>query len=148
MIVRCSTDVVSETLAHLQIEGRRERECVVLWLARRSANSIDVEAAFRPIQFARSDIFRIPPKGMDALRDELRRTRLMVAAQVHSQPREAFHSQADDDWAIVRHEGALSLVVPNFASDISTDNFLDNAKVYRFSVDAEWQQVPPYRVPV
>jgi len=36
----------------------------------------------------------------------------MVAAQVHSHPDEAFHSKGDDEWAIVRHEGALSIVVP------------------------------------
>jgi Na+-transporting NADH:ubiquinone oxidoreductase subunit NqrA len=79
---------------------------------------------------------------MSALYAELRRRRLLVAAQVHSHPREAFHSKADDRWAIVRHEGALSLVVPNFASGTTLLNFLDKTKVYQFSALAEWIEVP------
>lgn len=66
----------------------------------------------------------------------------MVAAQVHSHPREAFHSKADDRWAIVRHEGALSLVVPNFAIGTMVSTFLDDTKVYRFSASAQWVEVP------
>jgi proteasome lid subunit RPN8/RPN11 len=79
---------------------------------------------------------------MAALHDELRRERLMVAAQVHSHPGEAFHSYADDRWAIVRHEGALSLVVPDFALQTQVDNFLDQTKVFRFSETAKWLETP------
>src|SRR5439155_4903701 len=39
---------------------------------------------------------------------------LRLIAQVHSHPQEAFHSEADDRYAIVTTEGGLSLVVPNF----------------------------------
>src|SRR5437763_818131 len=87
-------------------------------------------------------MFHIPPAGMTALHAELRRGRLMVAAQVHSHPGPAFHSKADDRWAIVRHEGALSLVVPDFAVNTTVSNFLDRSKVYRFSASAEWVLVP------
>jgi hypothetical protein len=65
----------------------------------------------------------------------------MVAAQVHSHPGEAFHSKADDRWAIVRHEGALSLVVPNFALDTTVSRFLDDTKIYQFSAAAQWTEV-------
>ncbi|MCQ3942700.1 MAG: hypothetical protein DPW22_05725 [Alphaproteobacteria bacterium] len=66
----------------------------------------------------------------------------MVAAQVHSHPRQAFHSLADDRWAIIRHEGALSLVLPYFAARTTPFNFGDEVKVYRFSDMAEWIEVP------
>jgi hypothetical protein len=87
-------------------------------------------------------MFVIPREGMAALHGELRRERLMVAAQVHSHPLQAFHSKADDRWAIVRHEGALSLVVPYFASRTSLRNFLDETKIFRFSPNAQWIEVP------
>ena len=93
------------------------------------------------LQTAKADMFHIPPTGMTALHAELRRRRFMVAAQVHSHPRNASHSKADDRWAIVRHEGALSLVVPNFATGTTVATFLDNTKVYRFSVSAQWVEV-------
>uniref|UniRef100_A0A973WAT3 Mov34/MPN/PAD-1 family protein n=1 Tax=Bradyrhizobium septentrionale TaxID=1404411 RepID=A0A973WAT3_9BRAD len=83
---------------------------------------------------------------LDMLRKKLRADRLMVAAQVHSHPQEAFHSKADDTWAIVRHEGALSLVVPRFARDTSLANFVEQTKVFRFSDRATWDEVPRAQV--
>ena len=79
-------------------------------------------------------MFHIPPEGMTALYAELRHKRLMVAAQVHSHPQEAFHSKADDRWAIVRHEGALSLVVPHFAQATTLDRFLETSR----STSSQW----------
>ena len=78
---------------------------------------------------------------MAALHGDLRSRRVMVAAQVHSHPRDAFHSKADDRWAIVRHEGALSLVVPNFALGTTVATFLDDTKVYRLSMSDQWVEV-------
>jgi proteasome lid subunit RPN8/RPN11 len=86
-------------------------------------------------------MFQIPAASMAALYAELRERRLMVAAQVHSHPYEAFHSRADDRWAIIRHEGALSLVVPNFASSTTAANFLEDTKIFQFSVTARWTEV-------
>src|SRR6266404_6352259 len=133
MSVLCSSSLVEATLAHLHEAGQAVRECVVLWLGRREGGQVRVVSAYRPLQSAAEDMFQIPPAGMAALHTELRRNRFMVAAQVHSHPREAFHSRADDRWAIVRHEGALSLVVPHFASGTTVSNFLQDTKVYRFS---------------
>lgn len=143
MLLTCPISVVATTLTHLRASGARECECVVLWLGCRTNDShIVVEHAYRPLHRARADVFHIPPEGMAALHAELRRGRLMVAAQVHSHPLEAFHSIADDRWAVIRHEGALSIVVPNFAAHTRAENFLEQTKVFRFSNAAEWLEVP------
>lgn len=142
MVVTCTADLIATTLQQLREAGLRRCECVTLWLARRTAHTLQVEAVYRPTQTAREDMFHIPPAGMTALYAELRLRRLMVAAQVHSHPQEAFHSKADDRWAIVRHEGALSLVVPHFALDTTVARFLDDTKVYQFSAAARWTEVP------
>ena len=141
MLVTCPSLLVDTTLARLREAGQRHCECVVLWLGRRNGGLIEVEDAYLPPQTAKADMFHIPPAGMTALQAELRRRRLMVAAQVHTHPREAFHSKADDRWAIVRHESALSLVVSNFATGKTVSNFLDDTKVYRFSASAQWIEV-------
>jgi len=146
MLVTCPAHLVEATLNNLREAGRRRCECVVLWLGRRDQSAIAVAKAYRPLQAAKEDMFHISPAGMTALHDQLRRNRFMVAAQVHSHPFRAFHSEADDRWAIVRHEGALSLVVPNFAVDTTVSNFLDQAKVYRFSASAQWVEVPAYEL--
>lgn len=141
MFVYCPSGVVRTTLKHLRQAGYVGRECVVLWLGSRESGEIRVKSVYRPIQKAREDMFHIPPQGMTALLRELRRSGYMVAAQVHSHPGPAFHSRADDKWAIIRHEGALSLVVPNFAAMTTVDNFLDESKVYRFSCSGKWLHV-------
>lgn len=138
MQITCPTNLIRNTLEHLQNAGVLQCECVVLWLGRRNGDSVVVEEAYVPLQRAKQDMFHIPPEGMTALQDKLRYQRLMVAAQIHSHPYEAFHSEADDRWAIIRHENALSLVVPYFAKDVSVANFLNKTKIYRFSEGAEW----------
>ncbi|SRR5258708_27558840 len=142
MLVFCPSSLLDATLTRLREAGQDRRECVMLWLGRREGDAIRVADAYRPIQIAREDMFEIPPAGMAALHSELRRCRFMVAAQVHSHPYEAFHSKADDRWAIIRHEGALSLVVPHFATTTMVSNFLDETKVYQFSASARWVEVP------
>ena len=90
--------------------------------------------------------FTLPLPGMNALHNELRHRRQMVAAQIHTHPGRAYHSKADDRWAIVRHVGALSLVLPNFAFGTTTKTFFDNARVYRFSEDGLWSPVPQKKI--
>ena len=142
MRLSCTNSIVDATLSWLRDAGRTHRECVVLWLGRRGPGSIDVVDAYRPEQTAEIDMFHIPPRGMTELHSVLRQRRLMVAAQVHSHPAEAFHSKADDRWAIVRHEGALSLVVPEFALRTTTQTFLVHTKVYRFTATSQWAEIP------
>src|SRR4051812_35762345 len=106
-VVTVSSAQVEETLGHLRAAGRRETECVVLWLANDDNGVIAVERVYRPKQLAWADVFRIPPASIRELLQVLSRDGLWIAAQVHSHPFEAFHSRPDDEWAIVRHEGAL-----------------------------------------
>ena len=141
MLVTCPSTVLATTLLRLREAGTRRCECIVLWLGRPADGVIRVEEAYVPLQEAREDMFHIPRASMASLHAHLRKHRLMVAAQVHSHPREAFHSLADDRWAIIRHEGALSLVLPYFAASTTALNFRDEVKVYRFSDAAEWVEV-------
>jgi len=130
-IVEISRRLVASTVTELRASTDTER--VVLWLGERMADQIVVRDVFVPVQYSCADFFHIPPRGMDELLRNLRARRLMVAAQVHTHPEAAFHSWADDQWAIVRHTGALSLVVPRFCQDTTSDTFVRDALVYRLS---------------
>ena len=134
--------VVQTTLAHLQEAGKRHKECVVLWLAEDQGADLLVRHAHLPDQVARADIFRIPPPSMRAILQSLSQSRLMIAAQVHSHPNEAFHSPADDAWAIVRHLGALSLVVPYFALKTTVSTFREHTKVFCLAGNNRWHEIP------
>ena len=141
MLVKCPITLVDKTLLHLREAGITGCECVVLWLGSHNDDSVWIKEVYRPLQTAKVDMFYISPEGMDALHAKLRKHRYTVVAQVHSHPGQAFHSKADDLWAIGCHEGALSIVVPDFAIETTTETFLDDAKVYRFSADAQWIEV-------
>jgi proteasome lid subunit RPN8/RPN11 len=134
--------VVAQTLRELRGAGVDNRERVVLWLGARTGDSINVREAFVPLQEADEDYFWIPPRGMSELLSHLRQNRLMTAAQVHSHPEHAFHSEADDRWAIVRHEGALSLVVPFFGLDTTEETFVEDTLVFQLSKSNRWLEVP------
>ena len=140
--VTISSALVVKTLAQLQSVGRRRSEHVLLWLGKRENGNISISKLWIPEQRAGRDFFEIPPRSMQALFDELRRDRLMVAAQVHTHPRKAFHSWADDTWAIVRHAGALSLVLPYFALKTAPHDFVRDAAVILLSRENEWLEVP------
>ncbi|WP_445220491.1 hypothetical protein ACKWRH_10750 [Bradyrhizobium sp. Pa8] len=146
--LRCPAGLIEQTLASLRDAGQRGTEGVVLWLAKRPPvqGAVIVEA-FIPEYTARADVFRIPPSSMTALMAHLRTQKLALAAQVHSHPQLAFHSKADDAWAIVRHEGALSVVVPYFARGVTAESFLKETATFRLSADDRWLPVSPHDLP-
>ncbi|EKS34473.1 MAG: hypothetical protein GY844_11405 [Bradyrhizobium sp.] len=147
MTVRVPKEIVARTIDVLRRGGAVECEAVVLWLGRGPRGAERIEEAYRPDQIAEKDFFRIPPAAMKDLMAHLRRTRLQVVAQVHSHPGRAFHSEADDEWAIVRNRGALSLVVPRFGAGATVANFMDQTAMYRLSDDDMWIAVPDEDVP-
>src|SRR5471032_483416 len=129
--------LVARTVEILQLGGLQNCEAVVLWLG----SSNDVREVYRPEQVVDVDYFRLPTQSVRSLMAHLRATRQRVLAQVHSHPGEAFHSRADDKWAIVRHEGALSFVLPRFAAHTDAGTFQDDAAVYRLSAADKWERV-------
>jgi proteasome lid subunit RPN8/RPN11 len=136
-----ASTLLAETVDALCASKRRER--VVLWLGRRHGHGVRVHEVYVPIQETEADYFRIPHDGMEALFRHMRPRRLMVAAQVHTHPEAAFHSAVDDRWAIVRHHGALSLVVPCFCQATTAATFAQDAKVYQLDEQDEFVEVAP-----
>ena len=78
---------------------------------------------------------------MRSLLELLSSRELMIAAQVHSHPYQAFHSEADDAWAIVRHVRALSLVVPDFALGTTPASFFADTKVFQLTASNQWRDL-------
>lgn len=138
----CPSDVVATTIEALRQSGRAGSEGIVLWIGQRRTTAIEIAQAYVPEHVARYDMFHIPPQGMRKLQAHLRKNRWMVGAQVHSHPEIAFHSSADDEWAIVRHVGALSIVAPYFARRVEVPSFLSDCATYQLDAANEWRRVP------
>ena len=59
-------------------------------------------------------------------------------AQVHTHPGRAYHSEMDNQYAIITAPGGLSLVVPDFAV---RDFSVGDCAVYRLSSSGRWHEV-------
>jgi proteasome lid subunit RPN8/RPN11 len=139
----CDIGVIDCTLAHMLAGGARRTETVILWLGRRSESTEEVSGAFRPTQIVSQDSFRIPPQAMRELLAYLRKERLHVLAQVHSHPAAAYHSDADNRWAIVRHCGAISLVIPWFGKRTTALSFQDDVAAFQLDPSDTWRKMDP-----
>jgi proteasome lid subunit RPN8/RPN11 len=137
--VEISSGQVAETIDLLRQASRKE--CVLLWLGRRENGVQRILDVYRPLQQAAKDYFEIPRQGMAALMERLRTRELYVVSQVHTHPGLAFHSTADDKWAIVRHIGALSVVLPFFAKSTTIETFLNEAAIFQLNSINCWNEV-------
>ena len=57
--------------------------------------------------------------------------------RVHSHPTKAFHSEADDANLVLSHEGAISIVVPNFCFP-GPSNF-SKCAIFEYSIGKGWR---------
>lgn len=139
--------VIATTLSALKSAGARGTEGMVTWLGRRRLDGTElIEDVYAPRVEATDDFFWIDEGSMQDLMNRLRRSRQMIVAQVHSHPNLAFHSAADDRWAIVRHWGALSLVLPFFARNTTASNFVHEAAVFVLDSHNAWVECRPEEI--
>jgi len=136
MFLKISIELILQSIESLRASPDKEK--VLLWLGRKSEDGYTVDEVFTPVQITEADYFHIPEQGMEELMNRLRTTRKMLVAQIHTHPEEAYHSMADDKWAIVRHEGAYSLVIPHFCSTTSESNFLEKVVTFSLNKDNVW----------
>jgi Prokaryotic homologs of the JAB domain len=110
--------VIHTTLQTLKKFGARGEEGLVLWLGRIEPGHARVSQVYVPHQSSISDEngmgYFVSGETLFELNKTLAESGLRLIAQVHSHPGEAYHSHADDRYAIVTVEGGLSIVVPDF----------------------------------
>ena len=110
-----------EALDHLRKVGRRRVEGVALWAGVRDGADFHVRLTIVPQQYAGSVedglIYVVPGEELHRISILLYEQGLTLAAQIHSHPTEAFHSDTDDAYPIVTVLGGVSVVVPDFARD-------------------------------
>jgi len=112
------TRIVNRTLDVLRQFGRHGCEGLVLWVGTVRDRTATVEDVFvpdqHPIRGEEGVGYAVGAKALFEVNRLLSERNKRLLAQVHSHPSEAFHSAADDKYAIVTTEGGLSLVVPDF----------------------------------
>lgn len=130
---------VEEAHAHLRRVGQRGLEGFALWAGELDGDTFLVRANIIPEQRGlRSDLGVCVVVGGDELHRInvwLYEHNMILIAQLHSHPGEAYHSATDNAYPIATSVGSLSLVVPDFASEPFS---LANCAVYRLLPSRGW----------
>jgi hypothetical protein len=117
--VRVPRRLFEDGHAVLREIGEHDVEGIVLWAGRELSGVFNVEVVLRPVQRGyRTEnglLVLVDGKELHRIGVWLFHRQLRLVAQVHSHPADAYHSETDDTIPIVATEGALSLVVPDFA---------------------------------
>ena len=145
LVYHVTLRTIAKTLAFLQKKGMVGHEGVVLWPGRVVENVCKGSSPIFPRQVTGPLHYRIPDDETFRIIGYIYRQGLVIPIQVHSHPREAFHSQVDDERAFVQHENAVSIVVPDYAN-FSAPNFLTKAHFFRLMSGNWWREMPPGEV--
>jgi hypothetical protein len=119
---RTLATLLVETRDALRATGAGVREAVVLWQGRvLDETTAEFTKLHIPRQVTGPLHFNVPLADRLKLLAAVSADDEFILAQVHTHPEHAFHSAADDRFAITKHLGAVSIVVPCFALTWSGD---------------------------
>ena len=134
--------VTNESQRFLRSMGERGHEGLALWAGRPDGEVFTVINLLIPRQTATRTLdgvcASVDAEEMYRINAELFQAGLRLIAQIHSHPTDAYHSDTDDENALVRTVGCLSLVVPDFA--MRPFSLADTA-VYRLDRNGTWQEL-------
>lgn len=146
--MRVPAGVLRDGYASMRLAGKMGLEGMVLWAGQQDGQVFDVTQLIIPKQRGLRT-----PDGLCAIVDgdelarlnmHLYRNSLVLAAQVHTHPGAAYHSETDDQYAIATTIGAFSIVVPSFAV---RDFPLAECAVYRLHESGTWIEVDESQLP-
>lgn len=140
--VRVPRMLAEETHIYLRRIGETGNEAVALWAGETQGNMFHVRHSIVPKQTPVASqeglCYFVSGEELHRINLWLFKNSFRLVAQVHSHPREAYHSQTDDRYAMVSTSGGLSLVVPDFA--VAPFN-LDEYAVYRLVPEHGWVEM-------
>jgi hypothetical protein len=142
--VKFPQQCVRQAYDHIRLAGRKRLEGVVLFAGRleeQNSETFCVEETIVPKQLSMSLeeglLYAVDGEELHRINVHLHEHKMMLIAQLHSHPGMAYHSQTDDDYAIITKTGGLSIVVPNFGTD---DIDISHWAVYRLDKN-EWVEL-------
>jgi hypothetical protein len=137
--------VLMATVEALRRTGGGVKEAVALWQGRVLSDAVAAITNLHvPKQITGPLHFNVPLPERLRLLGEVSRAGEFILCQLHTHPREAFHSKVDDEMAITKHTGAVSIVVPDFGMNW-TGSFSETS-VHVHLGAGKWRQLFPPEV--
>ncbi len=131
-----------EAYSFLKGAGNKYFEAVALFAGTIEENHAIINKVIFPLQeSSRSKhglMYTVRGDELHRINTWLYENKLKLIAQIHSHPREAYHSDTDNEFPIVSTVGSLSIVVPNFAQ--ASINHL-NWAYYMLQSETKWQEL-------
>ena len=133
--------VQDKTMAHIRSCGARCEEGFVVWSGILTSKDLFVSSVLAP-PCNGSEHFgglTISDEAMQYLADEMIRNGEALIAQVHSHPREAFHSETDNSYPLIHRLGFLSIVIPFFGR--YGFNEFHRFRTYEYIENGRWREL-------
>ena len=137
--LRLPRAVLDSSFQQLRDCGAGRTECVVYWCAVSDQSDL-LTRVVHPLHHAGPRGYEVDSAWVTQFFLDLRRTQETVKVQVHTHPREAWHSAVDDQFSLVPATGFLSLVIPNFAAYPAG---LAGSALVRMQPDGTWAPANP-----
>lgn len=132
------TLLLEETFGHFRACGRGAHECQIVWTSHWD-NATVISRVVHPRHQSHGGGFELNAQWLHSFWLELAQLRHGIRVQIHTHPREAFHSQIDDRFPIIHSPGFLSLVIPDFGT--ANVGFSD-AYLTEIQQDGRWREMP------
>lgn len=130
---------IEEAYAHMRKVGNHRLEGVALFAGRELDDVFKIETTIVPkqqsMQLESGLLYAVDSDELHRINVWLYENKMSLAAQIHSHPTDAYHSDTDDAFPIVATVGGLSIVVPDFARGPIE---IESWAVYRLSREASW----------
>lgn len=130
--------ILDESQDFLYRRGLEGCEGTALWVGRPAGSDVLITRLFVPEQVCIKTAYgvevELTERAHYTLTDTLEPEERFYV-RIHSHPWEAFHSKRDDENAVITHQGALSIVVPDFAVNPID---LTHCAIYRLEHGRGW----------
>jgi hypothetical protein len=135
--------IIDSTLLVLQQAGDAGSEAFVVWGGTPDGEELEFKSMLVPAQTGHQTrnglLVTVNGEALFQVNKELFDRGEVLAAQVHSHPTAAFHSDTDDCFSLVTLVGALSIVVPYFGHNGLAD--LGDWAWYRLAGEGRWARL-------
>lgn len=113
-------ELAERCLEAMRVQGAEGAEIFLALSATVDGETVEFKRALVPEQTCYSGpdglLVKIEGKAIFELNRDCYERGELLAGQIHAHPDHAYHSPADDQLALIRLPGGLSIVVPRFAS--------------------------------
>jgi len=136
-------NVLIEAFEFFQEYGENNLEAVAIWLGEKENGNFFVEKNYFPEQENTCVSYYIHPDEVHNINMTSNKLKLIPLIQIHTHPKEAYHSTVDDDYSILNLSGCISIVFPNYG--FTNYNEIQLWAVYRLEND-KWKLLEPKEV--